>query len=188
MSTRLTNAAREAIVHSAMAATNWDAQRKAFEEKVKKTAADFIRSQQPKEWAKFITGKPKEWFKQQAHLACHWEKNPLHVLSEFHRYQIPLDDTISIAIEVGQDGSGQVFAKLYAEAVRLKAQRDDAQSALVAFLRSQNTVESLIKAMPEIAKHVPKSMQVQRFPLVAPSNALSMLAKLGFDRTVDSKA
>lgn len=49
----------------------------------------------------------------------------------------------------------------------------------------EETVEQILERMPELEPHIPKISRP--LPLVAPSNLLSTLSSLGFDRTA-SKA
>lgn len=184
MTTRLTNEMRDEIVASVLAATNLDLERKEIERLTRERAAEVARNAQPEGWFDFIRGKPKEWFKLDANLyvdSC----NPLVVLDirgSWHR-RIDYVDPIPVAVEPGVSGEAAevVFGELFKTAQAWAEKRATARGELMAFLHSCRTVEKVIERMPELEPHCKVKAKV--YPLVAPSNVLSKLSALGFDRT-----
>lgn len=79
----------------------------------------------------------------------------------------------------------EAFTPLAKEAAQIVEDEAAARGEARAFLASCKTVEQILERMPELEPHIPKISRP--LPLVAPSNLLSTLSSLGFDRTA-SKA
>ena len=187
MTTRLTKDMRYEIINSALRGTTYEEQKKQILAELKTRAAAFIASEQPAGWTKLIKGHPKEWFQQQAELSMDRDKNPVNAVRDQDLYgeqwKVALDNTISVAKFVkGSKTFDASCADLLQQAQALQVQRDGVRDTLLQFLNSCSSVEKVVERMPELAAHVPKV--VKSFPLVAPSNALAMLTKMGFDQTV----
>lgn len=200
MKTRLTKDMRESIIASVMKNTNLDVERAEIEAETKRIAAQWVRDQQPKGFYDAINGHPKEWFdtiQQVRNGAC----NPCNVMNSALdpltcSGDIHLDDSVSVACSangrygtvcMGEDQAKKVFGALHKRAQKWAEKREKTQGELRAFLLSQKTVKGVLEAMPELKRHMPAE-KVKSYPLVAASNVLSSLAKLGFDAGIGAEA
>lgn len=187
MTTRLTKEMRNDIIESVMAATDMNTKREAILAETVARAVEVIRESQPEGWFALVEGHPKEWFSLQAEISFAGDLLPQSIMStESHHYyhQIKLEDSIPVAIYYRRDRDSEkvVFAAVIKKAQAWREEYDATRGELASFLNSCSTTEKVIERMPELEKHIPKRAKV--YPLVAPSNVMSRLAKLGFDRTV----
>ena len=183
MTTRLTNDMRASIVESAMRGTTYEAQSKKIRAEAQAHARAFINASQPPEFLKLVKGKPVKWFQLQAELRLHDLRGSLPSLHALLCGRINLEDPVPFATYAVPNLEFVTTVKdLEARAGVLNTQQVEARRSLMSFLRSCSTAEKVLERMPELKPHV--TVVAVSYPLVAPSNALSMLQKLGFDQTV----
>lgn len=183
MSIRLTKDLRDEIVENAIRATDLPERQQQLMQAIKLRAAEIIMDAQPEGWFQLIKGHPQEWFKQCSRLYVPGDCNPMSPLTNLKSYWgIDLDDPIPVAVnEFDSTVVSASLADLYTSAQLWALQNSEARASLTAFLQSCRTVEQVQSRMPELAKHIPATSKP--FPLAAPSNTLSLLSALGFDRT-----
>lgn len=184
MTTRLTNEMRNEIADSVIAATNLPDERKEIERLTSEVARDWMLSQQPPEFVALVKGHPAQWFHLDNDLYVR-EHNPLQVLEISlwsHSINYPAPVPIAVNTSPSPAECQEIFGDLCARAEKWVEQRDQVRGELMAYLNSCRTVEKALENMPELTPHVPKAA-AKVYPLVAPSNVLSKLSQLGFDRT-----
>lgn len=182
MTTRLTNNMRDEIIESAMKGTTYEAQKKAILVELQARAKAHILQCQPPEFLKLVKGKPKEWFQLQTDVYLGDLRAELPALRA-QCYRIGLDDPLPYAVFAKAIPTFVISLKdLEARMAALSEQHEQARGTLSTFLKSCSTVEKVLERMPELAPHA--KFAAKSYPLVAPSNALAMLAKLGFDQSV----
>lgn len=190
--TTLTKQMRTEIVNSVLAGTNLPMERDEIAKATVLAAEDAVRNAQPEAFRELVEGQPKDWFKLDNSLYVR-ECNPLaelqRVTSEYHSHYISYNAPIPYAVQPNFDEADckRIFGKLHKRAEAWAERYNTARGELSAFLNSQRTVEGVLEKMPELAPHIP-AKAAKSYPLVAPSNLLSTLAKLGFDRTVKATA
>jgi hypothetical protein len=190
MAIRLTKQIRADIIESVLKNTVLPAERKAIEEETARTAMEAVRAMQPKGFYEAVAGHPKEWFKldQSTYVTvC----NPNVVLSAVDNNDarwmnyghVSYPEAIVVALDgprLDEKQCKQVFGALHKRAEAWVEKYSAVKNELSAYLLSKQTVESALKDMPELERHVPAPAKPS-YPLVAPSNVLSHLTKLGFD-------
>lgn len=184
MATRLSTSLRETIVDNVIKATDLPELKDALKHRLKTAARDLILAQLPQDFVRLTAGLPKEWLGRQAQVSI-WAVNELGALKNFGASgsSIELYDPVSVPENFCLDSKEvkQALLSFAEEAERLQDRERELRHEVMAFLLSCSTVEKAVERMPELAPHIPK--QAKPMPLVAPSNLLSSLAQLGFDRT-----
>lgn len=182
--TTLTKQMREDIVNSVIAGTTLPDERKAIEEDVSLTAMHAMLAKQPKEFLALVEGQPLDWFKMDAGLWVN-NSNPLNKL-DADRWTSKIEYPRSIAVAVqwnpNKEECEEIFREYNIRAAAWAEKNEKARGELMTFLLSQRTVEKLLAAMPELEPHILTKV-TKTYALVAPSNVLSTLTKLGFDRS-----
>lgn len=202
MPTRLTKIMREEILGKVLNATTLFEQRDAIYTDLKYAAALYVRSLQPPEFYKAIKWHPPEWFYGVSEIKvldedCRSLHETLFPMSGGRRGWIGIDPpvpainsykysylSVSASANDTKAAYEMYFAAVGQRATAWRKQYDEAKESLWAVLLSCQTTEKLLERMPELAPHVP--VVARSMPLVAPSNALSKLVELGFDRTVSA--
>lgn len=186
--TRLTKYARIEIVNSVMkSTTRLHAEREQIVLDIKQAVASAVRASRPEGFHDLVAHAPKEWFTLCAYV--YWGKNPVWVMgvaidaTAQYESSIMFDDPIVTTPHSGVDmrklEKEPEFVALVERAGKWADKYLTMRGQLATFLASCSTVEALAERMPELIKHIPKA-QVS-YPLVAPSNLLSVLLAEGFD-------
>lgn len=172
--TRLTNSQREAIVVSAMAATDFEARKQEIVKAATQAAEAAVRATQPEGYYQRTDGLPTSWLQVVSnvyvnHTAGFYRCGPSH---------LRFDSPVPVAT-YNFDNAVSEAVKPFAEQLeRWHEEHESTRRELRAFLQSCRHVEDVIKRMPELEPHCPRVAAA--YPVVAPSNALSMLIAAGF--------
>lgn len=189
--TRLNKAIREEILDNILAATDLQARKADILKRAGDVAKQLVMGAQPENFYEATRHLPPEWFAAGTSLYFYSsDGNPAAILdpSPYKNYHINFDDPVRTALHWGRPSDASIqaaFKHLAEEATALNKDWDTARIEARAFLASCKTVEQILERMPELEPHIPKISRP--LPLVAPSNLLSTLSSLGFDRTA-SKA
>jgi hypothetical protein len=185
MTTRLTKAIREEIVHSMYIASDLPKELDALKRNVINSATAIFKRSLPKGFNEAIANHPKEWFDRDTGLymstvmyAGSTEPKP----GVYHSSHIQFDDPIPTpmnfdanpAVKETKEWVAKIHKPVYDAWLAKKEAFDNAAHALV---NAHRTTEALIKAAPEIAKYVPKTS----FPVPAvPTNdVMRVLERMG---------
>lgn len=185
MTKRLTSDLRATIIDNVVRATNIPELKADLKQRTKTAARDIVIAANPPGFAALVANAPKEWFQTMNNVYLKKPISPVAALdaqnsgSEFYIY---LDDPVTVPASGVKDLDLTPIERLKAEADTLVERERALRNEIAAFLNSCRTVEQVLERMPELEPHVPKA--VKPMPLVAPSNLLSTLAQLGFDKTV----
>lgn len=192
MSTRLNTSLRQAIVENVVKATNIPSLKDDLKKRVKATARRIILESLPEGFAEQTANLPKEWFRHEHQLDVYLQGD-LDVLRKVistsgYEHYIRLDDPVvcPVGLKLDHKAAQATLLPLAQEAELLFEREAELRCEISAFLASCSTVEKVVERMPELTPHIPKASKPM--PLVAPSNLLSNLARLGFDRTVQASA
>lgn len=192
MKTRLNKTIREEILANVLAATDLEERRTALRQLIQAAVKKLITQDQPAEFIALTKAHPKEWFAScnQVYYGSEDVLYPLAVSFDppgtWQSRSLYLDDPVYVT----QDYSWNVtnhkpaLLPLAKEAAVLIAERTALVAEIRAFLQSCQTTEIVAERMPELTRHIPKI--ARPMPLVAPSNLLSSLTKMGFDRTASA--
>lgn len=195
MTTKLNNSLREEIVANVIRATDLPDIEKSIRRRVAETVRQTIIDAQPAGFYDLVKHAPKEWFRLEGDIHVYTDRGDKHPIvaletriglgTNFNTNRVQFDDPIPVA-QAGWDVSSQqwksVLADLYVEAVEFVERYNNLHREISAFLKSCSTVEKVLERMPELEPHIPKVSKP--LPLVAPSNLLSSLSQLGFDKTL----
>lgn len=189
MKTHLTKDMRATIIDNVVRATDIPDLTNDLKQRVKQRAREFVTSQIPEDFTLTTKRTPKQYLGSITSLGVGDRLSPMPLLDDEinpgHWSYIRLDDPVpapvNLSVMVDSKRFPDTFTDLYKEAEQLIERRDKLRGELRAYLQSHKTVESLLAAMPELEPHAPSA--VKPMPLVAPSNLLSSLVGLGFDRT-----
>lgn len=192
MKTRLNKTIREEILANVLAATDLEERRTALRQLIQVAVKKLIIQDQPAEFVALTKVHPKEWFTNcnQVYYGCEDVLYPLAVSfdlpDKWHPRSLHLDDPVCITLGYRWDATDHKSAllPLAEEAAALIAERTALVAEIRAFLQSCQTTEAVAERMPELTRHIPKI--ARPMPLVAPSNLLSSLTKMGFDRTASA--
>lgn len=188
MTIRLNNDMRDQIISSVLAATDLDDERRLIQTETEELAATLCRAAQPPGWFDLVKDKPAQWFKLESQVSVPHDLNPLAVLGDtphyYKNWQIdyPAPIPVALGLDLSREDCEKHFGELRKRADEWAERRAETRGALRTFLLSCRTVEQVERRMPELKKHIPQAAQT--YPLVAPSNVLAQLTRLGFDRTV----
>jgi hypothetical protein len=191
MTTRLNKALREEILKNIIKATDLATRKKSILDRTNEVARQLVMRSQPEGFYEVTANLPSEWFCSTSQLRFDDSCNPKKVLEHgsWSSAYIYFPDPVRVVANGGTPHDDKVmteaFALLAKEAAQYVADEAAARSEARAFLASCKTVEQILERMPELEPHIPKISRP--LPLVAPSNLLSTLSALGFDRTA-SKA
>lgn len=175
MTTRLTKAIREEIVHSMYIASDLPKEFDALKRSVINSVTAIFKRSLPKGFNEAIAGHPKEWFDRDTGLymgLIQYAGAPDLQPGVYRTNTIPFDDPIPTpmnfdpgpAQKEAQAWVAKIHKPVYDAWIAKKEAFDNAAHALV---NAHRTTEALIKAAPEIAKYVPKAS----FPVPAvPTN------------------
>jgi len=185
--TRLTKETRAEIIERVVRATNIPELKDSIKSRTKAAAVQIVRNAQPEGFYEVTRSLPKEWF-QTAHslyVPTHMDgvHNPLRIIGVVsqHSHHIDFDDLVTVAERHGEF-SYELLAPLTKEAEELAERESQLRGEISSFLNSCRYVEDIVERMPELEPHIPRHSK--SFPLTAPSNLLSTLSSLGFDKTV----
>lgn len=185
MAKNLNKEIREQIIENVVRATNIPELKADLIKRAKNAARNAVAAAQPEGFYEKTANLPKEWFQQENGVWIPGSKNPVGAFTGC-TYNIDLDDPIRVAA----NGSSKVdFTELFTLQPEVDAliEREEAlRREISGFLLSCRTIEQVLERMPELEPHVPK--MVKPMPLVAPSNLLSTLTQLGFDKTAKQPA
>lgn len=187
MTTRMNKKLREEILTNVLNATDLNERETELKQRIKKTARDVVIQDLPKEFVALTQVHPKEWFASINSLYFGSEKDliPLSLAKEgvYCYHAIILDDPVPTPCSFRWDVSlhTEELLPLAEEAQQLTDERNALSDEIRAFLLSCRTTDQVVKRMPELGRHVPKTSYP--VPSVVPSNLLSSLTKMGFDRT-----
>lgn len=189
MKTRLNKTIREEILANVLAATDLEERRTELRQRIQVAIKKLITQDQPAEFVALTKVHPKEWFAScnQVYYGSEDELYPLAVSfdhPDIRPYRsLYLDDPVYVAQDYRWDATNHKSAllPLAKEAAALVEERTALVAEIRAFLQSCQTAEAVAERMPELTRHIPKI--ARPMPLVAPSNLLSSLTKMGFDRT-----
>ncbi len=187
MTTRMNKALREKILISVLNATDLNERETELKQRIKKTVRDAVIQSLPKEFVALTEVHPKEWFGSTNSLYYGGEKDliPLSLAKEgaYYYHAVQLDDPVPVPCNFRWDVSlhKEELLPLAEEAQQLTDERNALSDEIRAFLLSCRTTDQVVKRMPELGRHVPKTSYP--VPSVVPSNLLSSLTKMGFDRT-----
>lgn len=192
MKTRLNKTIREEILDNVLAATDLEERRTELRQRIQGAVKKLIIQDQPAEFVALTKAHPKEWFAScnQIYYGGGDVLRPLAVSFDppdaWQNRWIYLDDPAYVAQNYKWDAAEHEAAllPLAKEAAALIAERTALVAEIRAFLRSCQTTEAVAERMPELTRHIPKI--ARPMPLVAPSNLLSSLTKMGFDRTASA--
>lgn len=185
--TRLTKEVRAEIIERVVRATNIPELKADLIARTKKAAAQIVRNAQPEGFYEVTQSLPKEWFQaaNSLYVPTHMDgvHNPLRIIGAVGDYShhISFNDPVSVAVRHGEY-SYELLAPLAKEAEELAERESQLRGEISSFLNSCRYVEDIVERMPELEPHVPRHSK--SFPLTAPSNLLSTLSSLGFDKTV----
>ena len=189
-STRMSRDLIGRIVANALKATNLDAEREEIIADTKKRVHKILLAKVDPELVKLAEKHPREWFCWQDQVyAQHGDYNPIAIVSAgLHSPRrdsylpvepsIPIPGHSTVGLKADKD-----LADLIQRATAWATKKYEAEMELRRFLASCSTVQKAIERMPEIEAHVPPAAVKVNHPIVASSNALSALTKLGFDTT-----
>ena len=177
--TRITKDMVEATVKNVLNATNLEAEKQAILTEARARAHKLAVAHAGPKLVALTKKHPREWF-------C-WtisvyrgrrEETPWSLLAG--ESAVPVDPP---APNPGNEifFSETDFADLSARAKAWVSKRDEIIASVRGLLQSSYSVEKFVERSPELAKHLPQ--KVKSYPLVAPSNALSLLMAAGFDTT-----
>lgn len=172
--TRLTNSQREAIVVSAMAATDFEARKQEIVKAATQAAEAAVRATQPEGYYQRTDGLPIEWL----HIATGVY---VGLFASFRRCDLRhlyFDSPVPVGIHDFSDAVSEAVKPFAEQLERWHKEYESTRRELRAFLQSCRHVEDVIKRMPELEPHCPRVAAA--YPVVAPSNALSMLIAAGF--------
>lgn len=184
--TRLTKDVREEIIDRVIKATNIPELKADIMRRAKAAAVDAVRAAQPDGFYEAVINVPKQWIASQndlylganfAALVKILNGHSLHVF-----YRIRFDDPVSVAMSAQKEMDLSAISALNTEAEALAEHEAQLRREISSFLVSCRHIEDAVERMPELEPHIPKI--VKPMPLVAPSNLLSTLSQLGFDKTV----
>lgn len=178
---RLTKDMREEVVERVVRATNIPELKADIVARTKKAAAEIIRAAQPEGFYEKTEGLPKEWFDSASTLYI-YPPGYAVLLAFGYSACVDLDDPVKIAAHGAAKYDFEPMRPLRAEADALAERERQLRGEIGAFLASCRYVEDVVERMPELEPHVPNYKK--SFPLTAPSNLLSTLTSLGFDKTV----
>jgi hypothetical protein len=189
MRTRLNKTIREEILANVLAATDLEDRRTELRQLIQAAVKKLIIQDQPAEFVALTKIHPKEWFAScnQVYYGCEDELYPLAVSFDppgtWQSRSLHLDDPVCVTNHYSWNAADHKAAllPLTKEAAALIEERKALVSEIRAFLQSCPTAEAVAERMPELTRHIPKI--ARPMPLVAPSNLLSSLTKIGFDRT-----
>lgn len=192
MRTRLNKTIREEILANVLAATDLEERRTALRQLIQAVVKKLIIQDQPAEFVALTKIHPKEWFAScnQVYYGCENELYPLAVSFDppgtWRSRSLHLDDPVYVTNHYSWNATDHKAAllPLAKEAAALIEERKALVSEIRAFLQSCPTAEAVTERMPELERHIPKI--ARPMPLVAPSNLLSSLTKMGFDRTASA--
>jgi hypothetical protein len=190
MTTRMNKELREEILTNVLNATDLNERETELKQRIKKTVRGIVIQDLPKGFAALTQVHPKEWFASTSSLYFGGEKDliPLSLAKE-SAYCYPaiiLDDPVPTPCNFQWDVSlhKEELLPLAEEAQQLTDERNALSAEIRAFLLSCRTTDQVVKRMPELGRHVPKTSYP--VPSVVPSNLLSSLTKMGFDRTASA--
>lgn len=192
MKTRLNKTIREEILTNVLAATDLEERRTALRQRIQAAVKKLIVQDQPAEFVALTKVHPKGWFAScnQVYYGYEDELYPLAVSfdhPDIRPYRsLYLDDPVYVVQNYRWDTTAHKSAllPLAEEAAALIAERAALAAEIRAFLQSCQTAEAVAERMPELTRHIPKI--ARPMPLVAPSNLLSSLTEMGFDRTASA--
>lgn len=192
MKTRLNKTIREEILANVLAATDLEDRRTALRQRIQAAVKKLIIQDQPAEFVALTKAHPKEWFANcnQVYYGCEDELYPLAVSfappGAWQSRSLHLDDPVYVTQGYNWKATNHKSAllPLAKEAAALVEERTALVAEIRAFLQSCQTTEAVAERMPELTRHIPKI--ARPMPLVAPSNLLSSLTKMGFDRTASA--
>ena len=192
MKTRLNKTTREEILTNVLAATDLEERRTALRQLIQVAVKKLIIQDQPAEFVALTKVYPKGWFTScnQVYYGSEDELYPLAVSFDppdtWQSRSLHLDDPVYVIQNYGWSATNHKSAllPLAEEAAALIAERTTLAAEIRAFLQSCQTAEAVAERMPELTRHIPKI--ARPMPLVAPSNLLSSLTKMGFDRTASA--
>ena len=185
--TRLTKEVRAEIIERVVRATNIPELKDSLKARTKAAAVQTVRNAQPENFYETTKNLPKEWFQpsNSLYVPTHSDevRNPLRIIGITGEYNchINFDDPITVAAKHAAYNY-ELFAPLTKEAEELAERESQLRGEINSFLNSCRYVEDIVERMPELEPHVPRHSK--SFPLTAPSNLLSTLSSLGFDKTV----
>lgn len=192
MKTRLNKTIREEILANVLAATDLEERRTALRQRIQAAVKKLLIQDQPAEFVALTKVHPKEWFasRNQVYYGSEDELYPLSVSFDppgtWTNHWLRLDDPVCVIQNYGWSAMDHkpALLPLAKEAAALIAERTALVAEIRAFLQSCQTAEAVAERMPELTRHIPKI--ARPMPLVAPSNLLSSLTKMGFDRTASA--
>lgn len=189
---RLTKTIRDAIVTSVMAATTFAERKESVKQRTSKLARQLLFARVPTEFTALVNGSPCAWFATTNQVSLNRDRAPMAVfndsgwcyggtLVEFGDFARPYDFDHCFT----KEQQGEFFSALRLEAEKLAEQIKRTERELRSFLMSVTTTEKLLKRMPELEPHIPKT--AASYPLVASTvNLQAYLSQSGFDTTVQS--
>ena len=185
MTTRLTKAIREEIVHSMYIASDLPKEFDALKRSVINSATAIFKRSLPKGFNEAIANHPKEWFDRDTSLwmgVVQYAGATEPRTGVYHSSQVQFDDPVPtpMSFDAGpaqkemQAWVAKIHKPVYDAWLAKKKAFDNAAHALV---NAHRTTEALVKAAPEIAKYVPKAS----FPVPAvPTNdVMRVLERMG---------
>ena len=192
MKTRLNKTIREEILDNVLAATDLEERRTALRQRIQAAVKKLITQDQPAEFVALTKAHPKEWFTScnQVYYGSEDELYPLAVSfgppGTWQSRSLHLDDPVYVTQDYSWKATDHkpALLPLAKEAAALVEERTALIAEIRAFLQSCQTAEAVAERMPELTRHIPKI--ARPMPLVAPSNLLSSLTKMGFDRTASA--
>ena len=192
MKTRLNKTIREEILANVLAATDLEERRTELRQRIQVATKKLITQDQPAEFVALTKVHPKEWFAScnQVYYGSEDELYPLSVSFDppgtWRSRSLHLDDPVYVTQDYSWKATNHKSAllPLAEEAAALVEERTALIAEIRAFLQSCQTTEAVAERMPELTRHIPKI--ARPMPLVAPSNLLSSLTKMGFDRTASA--
>ena len=192
MKTRLNKTTREEILANVLAATDLEERRTELRQRIQAAVKKLITQDQPAEFIALTKVHPKEWFTScnQVYYGCEDVLYPLAVSFDppgtWQSRSLRLDDPVYVTQNYSWSATDHkpALLPLAEEAAALIAERTALVAEIRAFLQSCQTTEAVAERMPELTRHIPKI--ARPMPLVAPSNLLSSLTKMGFDRTASA--
>jgi hypothetical protein len=191
MKTRLNKTIREEILDNVLAATDLEERRTELRQRIQVAIKKLITQDQPAEFVALTKVHPKEWFTS-CNQIYYGGEDVLYPLAvsfdpDTRQYRsLYLDDPVYVTQDYRWDATNHKSAllPLAEEAAALVEERTALVAEIRAFLQSCQTAEAVAERMPELTRHIPKI--ARPMPLVAPSNLLSSLTKMGFDRTASA--
>lgn len=189
MATRLNKTLREEILTNVLNATDLEERRTELRQRIQATIKKLIIQDQPAEFIALTKVHPKEWFVSYSQIYYGYEDELYSLGVSFdppgtwQSRLLYLDDPVCVTLGYNCNvlDHKSALLPLAKEAAALIEERAALVAEIRAFLQSCQTTEAVVKRMPELERHVPKTSYP--VPSVAPSNLLSSLTKFGFDRT-----